>query len=106
MNVSSRHVTLLGVALLMLGGCGHSDSQDASSANSALSSQSCLAEVGAQSAAQFAQECQFVTRGANPLCIADENRCDVILDQIKQGCDFDGPEKAPDFCQEFADEPR
>ena len=72
---------------------------------SAARAQSCEAEVGAELAATYVEQCLEVSPATRPPCNA-ENSCELIWNEIARGCAGlaeDMPDEVPDFCAEYLD---
>ncbi len=61
--------------------------------------ESCTAEVGAEDAQTYVDQCLDVSPATRPPCNA-ENACQLIWDEIARGCALLG-EDAPDFCSDY-----
>lgn len=61
--------------------------------------QSCRAEVGAEEAQTYVEQCLEVSAATRPPCNA-ENACQMIWDEIARGCDMLGND-APEFCADY-----
>ncbi|CAG0973561.1 MAG: hypothetical protein F9K19_10840 [Rhizobiaceae bacterium] len=63
--------------------------------------QTCTAEVGAEEAKTYVDQCLEVSPATRPPCNAD-NACQLIWDEIARGCAMLG-EDAPDFCSDYGE---
>lgn len=63
--------------------------------------QTCTAEVGAEEAQTYVDQCLEVSPATRPPCNA-ENACQLIWDEIARGCAMLG-EDAPDFCSDYGE---
>jgi hypothetical protein len=60
---------------------------------------SCKQSAGAKKSAQYVKHCLAVSPATRPPCNA-ENECEMIIDEIKRGCDMIGAD-APAFCKAY-----
>jgi hypothetical protein len=63
--------------------------------------QSCSAEVGADEAQTYVDQCLEVSAATHPPCNA-ENPCQMILDEILRSCVALGDD-APEFCSDYGE---
>jgi hypothetical protein len=64
---------------------------------------SCRAQLGAAKSALLVDRCKDVSPATHPPCNAD-NPCELIISEIKRGCDFfteGGIPKAPAYCRNY-----
>ena len=65
------------------------------------SAQSCTAEVGAEEAQTYVDQCLEVSAATHPPCNAD-NPCQMMWDEIARSCDALGND-APTFCEDYGE---
>ena len=63
--------------------------------------QSCTAEVGAEEAQTYVDQCLEVSAATHPPCNA-ENPCQMIWDEIARSCVALGND-APEFCSDYGE---
>ena len=79
----------------------HVSSRSACSPPAQAAAQSCSAEVGAEEAQTYVDQCLEVSAATHPPCNA-ENPCQMIWDEIARSCVALGND-APDFCSDYGE---